>query len=69
MLSLEPDKYYTSADEKVSYLVENIKPGSIILLHPMYDQTGEAMQAIEYILRELTNKGYKFVTVDELQEL
>ena len=62
MWSLEPDKYYTSADEKVNYLVENIKPGSIILLHPMYDQTGGAMQAIEDILRELTNKGYKFVT-------
>ena len=69
MWSLEPDKYYTSADEKVNYLVENIKPGSIILLHPMYNQTGGAMQAIEDILRELTNKGYKFVTVDELQEL
>lgn len=69
MWSLEPDTYYTSADEKVKYVVENTKPGSIILLHPMYDQTGEEMQAIEDILRELTNEGYKFVTVDELQEL
>ncbi|TXC92726.1 polysaccharide deacetylase family protein [Metabacillus litoralis] len=69
MWSLEPDTYYTSADEKVNYVMENIKPGSIILLHPMYDQTGEAIQAIEDILKELTKKGYKFVTVDELQEL
>ncbi|WP_226670657.1 polysaccharide deacetylase family protein [Metabacillus litoralis] len=69
MWSLEPDTYYTSADEKVDYVMDNIKPGSIILLHPMYDQTGEAMEAIEDILSELTNDGYKFVTVDELQKL
>lgn len=68
MWSIEPDKYYTSAEEKVNYVVENIKPGSIILLHPMYDQTGGEIQVIEDILRELTNDGYKFVTVDELQE-
>jgi peptidoglycan-N-acetylglucosamine deacetylase len=69
MWSLEPDTYYTSADEKVKYVVENIEPGSIILLHPMYDQIGGEIQAIEDILRELTDEGYKFVTVDELQEL
>ncbi|MBM7602735.1 chitin deacetylase [Metabacillus crassostreae] len=69
MWSLEPDTYYTIADEKVNYVVENIKPGSIILLHPMYDQTGVSIEVIEDILRDLTNKGYKFVTVDELQEL
>lgn len=69
MWSLEPDTYYTNANEKVKYVVENSKPGSIILLHPMYDQTGTEIQVIEDILRELTNEGYKFVTVDELQEL
>ncbi|WHZ05729.1 polysaccharide deacetylase family protein [Neobacillus sp. YX16] len=68
MWSLEPDTYFTSADEKVNYVVENIKPGAIILLHPMYDQTGGEIRAIEGILRELTEEGYKFVTVDELQE-
>ena len=68
MWSIEPDKYYTSAEEKVNYVVENINPGSIVLLHPMYDQTGGEIQVIEDILRKLTNDGYKFVTVDELQE-
>ncbi|WP_313234899.1 polysaccharide deacetylase family protein [Sporosarcina ureae] len=69
MWSLEPDTYYTSTDEKVHYVVKNIEPGSIILMHPMYDQTGEEIQAIEDVLRELSKEGYKFVTVDELQEL
>ena len=62
MWSLEPDTYYTSADEKVKYVVENIKPGSIILLHPMYDQTGGEIQAIEDILRELTKPANSLST-------
>lgn len=68
MWSLEPDTYYTSVNEKVNYVLNNIQPGSIILLHPMYDQTGGEIQTIEIILRELSDDGYKFVTVDELQE-
>ncbi|MED3761766.1 polysaccharide deacetylase family protein [Peribacillus frigoritolerans] len=66
---LEPDSYYTTASDKVKYVKENIKPGSIILMHPMYDDTGKELQAIEGILRELTNEGYTFVTVNELQEM
>jgi peptidoglycan-N-acetylglucosamine deacetylase len=68
MWTLEPETYYTSAEDQVKNVLENIKPGSIILLHPMYDQTGVTFKVIEEILRELTNEGYTFVTVDELQE-
>ncbi|WP_339194596.1 polysaccharide deacetylase family protein [Solibacillus sp. FSL R5-0449] len=69
MWSLDPETYYTSVNEKISYVLENIEPGSIILLHPMYDQTGETLQVVETILQELKNEGYRFVTVDELQAL
>jgi chitin deacetylase len=69
MWTLEPETYYTSTEEKVKNVVENSKPGSIILLHPMYDGTGGTMQVIEEILQKLTDEGYQFVTVDELQEL
>ncbi|MEK4386252.1 polysaccharide deacetylase family protein [Solibacillus sp. FSL W7-1464] len=69
MWSLDPETYYTSVDEKINYVLENIQPGSIILLHPMYDQTGGTSQVVETILKELTNEGYRFVTVDELQSL
>lgn len=65
--NLEPDTFYTSIKNKVNYVKQNIKPGSIILLHPMYDQTGNEQKTIEGILKELTEKGYKFVTVNELQ--
>lgn len=67
MWTLEPETYYTSAEDKVNNVVENIQPGSIILLHPMYGEPSEALQVIEDILQELTNEGYTFVTVDELQ--
>ncbi|MCL1702639.1 polysaccharide deacetylase family protein [Lysinibacillus sp. Bpr_S20] len=67
--NLEPDTFYTTVSDKVKYVTENIEPGSIILLHPMYDKTGKALQTIEGILQELSNKGYKFVTVNELQDL
>ncbi|MEK5080704.1 polysaccharide deacetylase family protein [Solibacillus sp. FSL W7-1436] len=69
MWSLDPETYYTNVDEKINYVMENIQPGSIILLHPMYDQTGGTLQVVETILKELTNEEYRFVTVDELQSL
>lgn len=66
---LEPDSYYTSAADKANYVKENIKNGSIILMHPMYDETGEELKAVEQIVKELSAEGYQFVTVDELQSM
>lgn len=66
---LEPDTYYTSVYDKVNYVDKNIKPGSIILMHPMYDDTGQELEAIAGILDSLSQKGYKFVTVNELQNM
>ncbi|MBD8522105.1 polysaccharide deacetylase family protein [Lysinibacillus fusiformis] len=64
--NLEPDTFFTQADEKVKYVKENIQPGSIILMHPMYDSTENELQAIEEILQTLLDEGYTFVTIDEL---
>lgn len=67
--NLEPDTHYISAADKVKDVKDHIKPGSIILIHPMYDSTGKELKTIEGILQALSDKGYKFVTVNELQEL
>ncbi|MFJ7663398.1 polysaccharide deacetylase family protein [Lysinibacillus sp. NPDC097162] len=67
--NLEPDSFYDSASDKVNYVKENVTPGSIILIHPMYDKTDKALETIEGILQELSNEGYTFVTVNELQDL
>lgn len=64
--NLEPDTFFTKAVDKINYVKENIQPGSIILMHPMYDRTDNELQAIEGILQSLTDEGYTFVTVDEL---
>lgn len=65
---LEPDTFYKSTADKIDYVNKNVKPGSIILLHPMYDKSNENLQTIEGILDSLSKKGYQFVTVNELQK-
>lgn len=67
--NIEPDSYYNTASDKVNYVMDNIKPGSIILMHPMYDDIAKELQTIEGVLQALSNEGYTFVTVNELQEL
>lgn len=67
--NIEPDTFFTTPEEKIDYVLEEIHPGSIILLHPMYDQSGDELQVIEEILKALTEEGYRFVTVDDLQAL
>lgn len=63
--NIEPD----SAVDKIDYVKQNIKNGSIILLHPMYDETGEQLKLIEDIIKLLLDEDYEFVTVNDLQKL
>jgi peptidoglycan/xylan/chitin deacetylase (PgdA/CDA1 family) len=67
--SLEPDTFYSKATDKVNYVQNNAKPGSIILIHPMYDDTGNELKTIKGILQSLSDEGYKFITVNELLKL
>jgi peptidoglycan-N-acetylglucosamine deacetylase len=69
MWNIEPDTYYSKTSDKVKDVIKNSKPGSIILLHPMYDETGNELKTIEGILQGLSKDGYKFVTVNELQKM
>jgi len=72
MWSMEPDSYpeLASSPEKITeYVEDNIKPGSIILLHVMYDNEKRgSLEAIKSIAAALKEKGYRFVTVSELLE-
>jgi peptidoglycan-N-acetylglucosamine deacetylase len=69
MWDVEPDTYYSQPKEKIQYVKETVESGSIILMHPMYDQSGGELEAIKGILSALTEEGYTFVTVEELQKL
>ncbi|MBE1492960.1 peptidoglycan/xylan/chitin deacetylase (PgdA/CDA1 family) [Amycolatopsis lexingtonensis] len=46
--------------------VDQVRPGSIVLLHAMYAARGQTRQAIGPILDRLKQRGYRFVTVTEL---
>lgn len=67
MWDLEPDSYFTKSEDIVSYVMENVQNGSIILMHPMYGDAKQELEAIESILKSLTEQGYQFVTVNEMQ--
>ncbi|KNF08942.1 peptidoglycan-N-acetylmuramic acid deacetylase PdaC [Gottschalkia purinilytica] len=66
---LEPNSYpdiNSSSDKIAKYVIDNVKPGSIILLHPMYDEKGNTINSIKNIVEGLRSKGYTFKTVNEL---
>ena len=63
--SIDPvDWTETASAAKVSQrIIKNAKEGDIILMHDLYPQSG---QAAAIVLKELTERGFTFVTVDEL---
>ncbi|RSD11471.1 polysaccharide deacetylase family protein [Amycolatopsis eburnea] len=46
--------------------LDQVRPGSIVLLHAMYAARGQTRQAIGPILDALKQRGYRFVTVSQL---
>lgn len=64
MWNIEPDTNYMTVEDKVNHVVNNVTPGSIILMHAMYDD--EELVVVEKILDTLTKRGYTFVTVSQL---
>jgi len=66
---VEPETYLdknASANDITKYVVQNTKPGSIILLHVMFKSRGNSLAAVPLIVQQLKDKGYRFVTVSEL---
>lgn len=68
MWDIEPDTYYQGNVENITrHTLDNVKPGSIILLHPLCDNNCEAdRQALPKIIDGLTAEGYRFVTISQL---
>lgn len=57
------DWKYQNADRVVKHVVSKVESGDIILMHDVYESSVEAALKIVDILLE---KGYEFVTVEEL---
>ncbi|MFC9995069.1 polysaccharide deacetylase family protein [Nocardia sp. NPDC127526] len=64
---VEPDSgKQASADAIVAETVAQVRPGSIILLHGMYETGAASVAAVPRIITELRARGYRFVTVSDL---
>ena len=71
MCDVEPDSYPEVAKDAAKiaeYVRERARPGSIILLHVMYQSREESLKAVGGIIDGLEGEGYRFVTVSELLE-
>ncbi|MHC1682260.1 MAG: polysaccharide deacetylase family protein [Clostridiaceae bacterium] len=69
---LEPNSYpevNSSAENIISYVIDNVKPGSIILLHPMYDSEPTTIDSLKGIIEGLKERGYTFKTINEILEI
>ena len=65
---LEPDSIAAiaaDADAMTRYVVDNARPGSIVLMHVMYGSREASRRALPQILTQLAARGYRFVTVSE----
>ena len=47
-------------------ILRQIRPGSIVLIHPMYSGNATERAALPLILKGLTRRGFRMVTVSEL---
>jgi peptidoglycan/xylan/chitin deacetylase (PgdA/CDA1 family) len=47
-------------------VLEQVEPGSIVLLHLMYKNREASRAALPLILKGLKDKGYRMVTLSEL---
>ena len=64
--TVAPEAAPDQADRIVDRVLEQVQPGSIILLHVMYESRAESRAALPGIIDGLQAKGYRFVTLSEL---
>ena len=66
---IEPESYRevaVSAERMALHVIDRARAGSIILLHTMYTSREQSRQALPLIIEGLREKGYEFVTLQEL---
>lgn len=61
----QPEKF-TQASAFAQDILARVRPGSIILIHPMYRHNQVARDALPIVLDGLEAQGYEVVTVSEL---
>jgi peptidoglycan/xylan/chitin deacetylase (PgdA/CDA1 family) len=69
MWDIEPETYPEIAQDPdliAQHVLDNVRPGSIVLLHVMYGSREASRQALPLIFEGLRVQGYEIVTVSEL---
>ncbi|NUW37191.1 polysaccharide deacetylase family protein [Nonomuraea sp. SMC257] len=67
MWDVEPDSGKTpTAQEIVAEVRAEVRPGSIVLLHPWYGSGADTRAAIRGVVSALRAEGYTFVSVSEM---
>lgn len=67
MWDVEPDSAGAPTAQQIEReTLERTRPGSIILLHPMYAGRDQTRQALKPIIAQLKQRGFRFVTVSTL---
>ena len=68
MWNIEPESYEESSKSPeaiANHVKENVRNGSIILLHPMNDSTGKILKSIRLVVEQLKSEGYSFKLLSE----
>lgn len=66
---IEPDSYADVAADSnriVEHVIQNSRPGSIIILHIWYPSRATSLKAVPGIIDGLRQRGFQFKTVSEL---
>jgi chitin deacetylase len=69
MCDVEPDSYpdvAEDADKIVDHVMARARPGSVILLHVMYERRIQSLRAVAGIIDRLKQEGFEFKTVSDL---
>lgn len=62
--SVDVEDWKLKDEEKIkNYIIDNVKDGDIVLLHDIHSET---IDGVIKAIDELQNKGYAFVSIDEL---
>ncbi|MGB3535646.1 MAG: polysaccharide deacetylase family protein [Microcoleaceae cyanobacterium] len=69
MWSSDSFDWYDSAQQIVDNVIDTATPGGIILMHDGGGQRYATVEALPEIIDQLTEDGYRFVTVNELLHL
>ena len=65
--TVDPDDWkYKDEDIDYNNVMDNVRDGDIVLMHDIYKPTADAARRI---IRELTDRGYKLVTVTQMIQI